>query len=190
MSSPSGHASEVLDNLTHLRLAEPGHMFVSPSSFLTALGPLSHLTHLHLNRRASANEDNDIAFVQDCEDVLRRKEGLKMLVVSVFLPFYYSMTAPALPAGGGADEDAEMREMDEEKAREATMERECVESSLWRMLQELKAKDERLVIIQGQEGAWRKEWEGVRVIANATGAGDFWVRAKQRAAARARKTTN
>lgn len=166
-------------------------MFVSPSSFLSVLGPLPHLTHLHLNRRASANEDNDIAFVQDCEDVLRQREGLKMLVVSVFLPFYYSMTAPALPAvAGGADEDAEMHEVNEEKAREATMERECVESSLWKMLQELKAKDERLVIIQGQEGAWRKEWEGVRVIANATGAGDFWVRAKQRATARVRKTTN
>lgn len=163
-------------------------MFVSPSSSLAALGPLPHLTHLHLNRRASANEDNDIAFVQDCEDVLRRREGLKILVVSVFLPFYYSMRMPSFPAM--ADEDAEMEEVDEEKAREVMQERECIESSLWRMLQELKAKDDRLVIIQGQEGAWRKEWEGVSVIANATGAGDFWVRAKQRAAARARKTTN
>lgn len=87
----------------------------------------------------------------------------------------------------GADEDAEMEEMDEEKAREVMQERECIESSLWMRLQELKAKDDRLVIVQGQVGAWRKEWEGVSVIASATGAGDFWARASQRAAARSRK---
>lgn len=70
-----------LSLVTHLRICEPGYVWQAPSSLLPPY--TSNVTHLHICRRAFANEDNDAEFLEDVEYFLAFPE-MEMLVVSVF----------------------------------------------------------------------------------------------------------
>lgn len=73
-----------LSLVTHLRICEPGYVWQAPSSLLPPY--TSNLTHLHICRRAFANEDNDAEFLEDVKYFLKFPE-MKMLVVGIFPSF-------------------------------------------------------------------------------------------------------
>ncbi|KAF8653289.1 hypothetical protein AX16_003991 [Volvariella volvacea WC 439] len=79
--------------ITHLRICEPSEGWCSPIRILESFGPLPHLTHLQLARRADANEANDEIFMQEVKAILATRQQLKMLVVSVFAPGWRDRTA-------------------------------------------------------------------------------------------------
>ncbi|TFY57731.1 hypothetical protein EVG20_g8423, partial [Dentipellis fragilis] len=142
--------------VTRLRIAEPGESWQAPREMLARLGPLALLTHLQLARRAGANEDNDMTFVADVARILHARPTLKVLAVSVFPS--YLRTLP--DASAMDDDDAEGHE--------------CRQSHIWGLLEELAKLDRRLMVVRGSHGAWQREWEGVEVVANASGPEDFW----------------
>ncbi|KAJ8453444.1 hypothetical protein ONZ45_g19716 [Pleurotus djamor] len=51
---------------------------------LSIFGPLPNLAYLHFARRAEANEDNDILFVDEIRSILAERSHLASLVVSIF----------------------------------------------------------------------------------------------------------
>jgi len=74
----------VPSSLTHLRVCEPSIAWCPPSSMLESLGELPHLSHLQLSRRAYANEDNDVTFMDDVSDILTLRPQLQKFVVLIF----------------------------------------------------------------------------------------------------------
>ncbi|TRM69114.1 hypothetical protein BD626DRAFT_421118 [Schizophyllum amplum] len=71
--------------ITHLRICEPGSsLWCPPAAMLRSFGSLPALTHLQLPRRMNANEDNDAVFARDVEEILEKRPGLQMLLVSFF----------------------------------------------------------------------------------------------------------
>lgn len=87
ISSASGdYTLSPLSLVTHLRICEPGYVWQAPSSLLPP--HTSNLTHLHICRRAFANEENDAVFLKDVHYFLRSSK-MKMVVVSVF-PSYFA----------------------------------------------------------------------------------------------------
>lgn len=115
-----------------LRFAEPtDYGWVSPSEMMSALGNPQNLTHLQLSRRAGANEDNDKAFRDDIVTILRNYRELKVLVVSVFNGYAW---------------------WSEESSTK--------ESYLWKTMEELKERDGRVVVLEGQRSEWAKDHEG------------------------------
>ncbi|KAG7091112.1 hypothetical protein E1B28_010166 [Marasmius oreades] len=134
--------------VTHLRISEPGDGFVSPCSFLSAIGPLPRLSHLQLSRRINSNEDNDQVFVHDVDYILRSQPELQMLVVSVFPLTWAPMSVSDIP-----------------------------QSSIWFMMEDLSKRDARLVVRQGEPKEWKIEWNGVR-RANLGEIRDFWAASK------------
>ena len=80
-------------SLTHLRICEPSMQWYSPASMLESFGPLLYLTHLQFARRIHANDENDLIFMEDICNLLRRQANMKMIVVSIFAPSW----APSEP---------------------------------------------------------------------------------------------
>ncbi|KAJ7270024.1 hypothetical protein B0H12DRAFT_1229281 [Mycena haematopus] len=85
VDSPAPHISQ---NLTHLRICEPGEVFHSPLASLEFFGPLAGLTHLALARHVNAENAertlNDGVFVKEIQKILETRPSLEMLVVSLF----------------------------------------------------------------------------------------------------------
>jgi hypothetical protein len=117
------------DSLTHLRFCEPSDVWRSPSSMLASFGPLPHLSHLQLSRRANANKDNDYLFVQDIRTLLWSRTALKLLVVSIFDK--RSWISPESVA----------------------------DSHIWNLMRDLQDTDSRVVVLVGRYGDWKKRWE-------------------------------
>ncbi|TFK51004.1 hypothetical protein OE88DRAFT_1660196 [Heliocybe sulcata] len=81
--------------VTHLRFCEPASVYATPSAAISTLCPalLGTLTHLQLARKARANEQNDIEFMEDVRALLEERKNLRCMVVTVF------------PSTAGAKED-------------------------------------------------------------------------------------
>ncbi|GLB37730.1 hypothetical protein LshimejAT787_0407810 [Lyophyllum shimeji] len=137
---------DVSKTLTHLRFCEPSDMWHSPTSMLAPFGPLPHLSHLQLARRANANEANDLIFANSVRQLLRSLPALKMLVVSVY------------PAGcslaSGPVED----------------------SDIWKRMWEIRIKDNRVVIVPGRYDEWKAGWEDPKLLRSGYHPADFWLR--------------
>ncbi|TFK23161.1 hypothetical protein FA15DRAFT_670771 [Coprinopsis marcescibilis] len=128
-----GRLSGLHPKLTHLRLAEPPEAgrVLQPGKVLEEFGNPSHLTHLQLSRRTHANEDNDLAFVEDIRTILQLNtySSLKMLVVSIF-------------------------------NGESWRPEPITESHIWGLLDAVSKIDDRVVLVEGQKGEWGEGWKG------------------------------
>jgi hypothetical protein len=82
---PGAHLSQ---NITHLRICEPGAVWHSPLATLRFFGALAGLTHLALARHVSPDSfwrsNNDSVFVNEIRTLLAARASLKMLVVHLF----------------------------------------------------------------------------------------------------------
>ncbi|KAJ6497653.1 hypothetical protein C8R45DRAFT_983731 [Mycena sanguinolenta] len=82
VDSPAPYISQ---NLSRLRLCEPGEVFHSPLASLEFFGPLPRLTHLALARHVNPDRTyNDGVFVNEIRTILETRPRLEMLVVSLF----------------------------------------------------------------------------------------------------------
>lgn len=116
--------------LRRLRLGEPSEFgWVSPREMLAGFGNPEALTQLQLSRKAGANEDNDRAFRDEVVEILGEYRELKVVVVSIYQ--------------GHAWESAGSSVMKE--------------SYMWKIIEEVREVDKRVVIIEGQRGEWEKE---------------------------------
>ncbi|KAJ6593461.1 hypothetical protein B0H19DRAFT_1090411 [Mycena capillaripes] len=78
-------AARISQNITHLRICEPGAAWHSPLATLEFFGPLAGLTHLALARSVNPRRNpNDALFVAEVRTLLDTRPGLKMLVVNLF----------------------------------------------------------------------------------------------------------
>lgn len=153
----------VFRGVSHLRVGDPSDGWYSPSSMLTSFGPLPHLTHLQLSRRAHANMDNDTLFVGEIQEILRSRTDLKMLVAAVY------------PSTRMNSRDVEAHD------GFRTLPDEDKDCNIWSALRELSLEDDRLVIVEGTWGSWAREWEHPKIAATGSPAFDFWTSAKRRA---------
>ncbi|KAG6850851.1 hypothetical protein H0H93_007469 [Arthromyces matolae] len=134
-------------HITHLRFCEPGDMWCSPCAMIRAFGPLPHLSHLQLARRANANQANDKMFTKNISDLLSSRPRMKMLVVSIF-PEAFSCSNEAVQ-----------------------------ESNVWQCIQELSFAEQRLVLIPDscdECAKLRKGWNDIAAIRSAWQPADFW----------------
>lgn len=82
VDSPAAHLSQ---NISHLRICEPGAVWHSPLATLEFFGPLPGLTHLALAHHVkSAGNPTDAVFVAEIRTLLETRPNLKMLVVHLF----------------------------------------------------------------------------------------------------------
>jgi hypothetical protein len=136
--------------LTHLRFCEPSDGWHSPSSMLSTFGPLPHLSHLQLSRRAGANVDNDVAFAEDIRTILRSNSNLKVVVVSIFAGPSWS---------DAASETAE-------------------DSDIWRLMRDIQDVDQRIVVVNGVYDKWREEMKYRKSLWSGCYPVDFWTAVK------------
>ncbi|KAJ3872542.1 hypothetical protein F5051DRAFT_153257 [Lentinula edodes] len=120
------------DSISHLRICEPGEGWTSPEDTLLPFGSLRNLTHLQLSRRTNSNTDNDLKFQIQVRNILQTHPTLCALAVVI----YPQMWAPD-------DEDV------------------C-ESDIWDMMREVVAQDVRLILVQGKNDDWGKQWRNSR----------------------------
>lgn len=147
-ATPDGkHTS--LSSITKLRVCEPGSGWDSPSSFLRPF--LANLTHLHLCRRAFANEENDVEFLDDVRTFLLCASKLEMVAVSIFPSQLYESVSESV-----------------------------TESNIWVALEDMAKDDERLCILQGKYGSWTSDWKDPLTIASPAGPPNFWRRLDRR----------
>lgn len=132
-----------LSSVTRLRICEPGSQWVAPSSTLRPF--ITNLTHLQLCRRAPANEENDITFLDDLRSLFLFAPKLNMVVVSVFPPYF---------ADGGES---------------------VKRSYIWRALEVIQEQEERLYITEGNYGSWIHEWKDPEASASPAGPPNFWL---------------
>ncbi|KAF8070736.1 hypothetical protein FPV67DRAFT_1488542 [Lyophyllum atratum] len=138
---------DVSKTLTHLRFCEPSDMWYSPISMLATFGPLPHLSHLQLARRANANEANDVMFTNSIREFLHSLPALKMLVVSIYPEAFSSTFEPV--------ED----------------------SVIWTRMSEIRSEDGRVVIMPGQYDEWKEGWEDPKLLRSGYYPADFWMSA-------------
>ncbi|KAL0571624.1 hypothetical protein V5O48_010331 [Marasmius crinis-equi] len=124
--------------VTHLRVCEPGNVFIAPCSLLSTFGSLPRLSHLQLSRRINANAYNDQVFIDDVVRILRTRPELKMLVVCVFPQRWTPL----------AQSDA------------------VAESNIWNMLREISEQDCRLSVRGGKNTKWKAGYDGVGEISS------------------------
>ena len=118
--------------LRRLRLGEPAEFgWVSPREMLAAFGNPEALAHLQLSRKVGANEDNDRAFRDEAVAILGEYRELKVLVVSIYQGYSWE------PTGSAAKE-----------------------SGVWKIMEEVREADKRVVITEGQRGEWEEEDQG------------------------------
>ncbi|KAJ4483512.1 hypothetical protein J3R30DRAFT_3449110 [Lentinula aciculospora] len=77
-------ADIVSDSITHLRICEPGEVWVSPEDTLLPFGALLNLTHLQLSRRTNSNSDNDLIFQLQVRSILQTHPALSVLAVVIY----------------------------------------------------------------------------------------------------------
>ncbi|KAF7362258.1 hypothetical protein MVEN_00572200 [Mycena venus] len=88
-------AARISQNLTRLRICEPGQVWHSPLETLEFFGSLPGLTHLALARHVNPYGGlNDGAFVSEIRTLLETRPELKMLIVSLF-PAAWPRQVPA-----------------------------------------------------------------------------------------------
>ncbi|KAH7928655.1 hypothetical protein BV22DRAFT_1102862 [Leucogyrophana mollusca] len=161
LTDPETPPMPVLSHVTHLRIAEPASSWHSPLPLLHLFPALSHIA---LPRRANANADNDLLFLEGVKTVLQQK-GVQMVVVVVFAqPGYYAdqNTAEDSDAQENADRIHGVRA-----------------SSIWQAVEEMRRSDKRVYVAEGSYGMWKQEWEGAEVVASARGPGDWWERTRR-----------
>jgi hypothetical protein len=165
--SSTDNQPDPLSSVARLRICEPGHVWDPPSSSLRL--PMLNLTHLHLCRRAFANEENDAIFMEDVRSLLQSVIRLKMigawlhfsakstdidirdLVVSIFPPSYLT-----------SDDVVGVENSD-----------------IWHALGELQLEDDRLFVVKGKYGSWISEWKDPGAVASPSGPPDFWDHVRQ-----------
>ena len=169
-------APALLAGLTHLRLGEPAELFLAPRALLAHLGALPRLTHLHVARQIDANEDNDVAFVQDVAQLLRARPALACVVVGAFLPLFgparHRLASIFDDGHEGREGAGAAREKEKEKAEQGA--ERCRAATIWRLVGALQKTEERLLLVPGRYGSWWHEWQGAGCIANASEPVDFW----------------
>ncbi|EAU91606.1 hypothetical protein CC1G_12085 [Coprinopsis cinerea okayama7 len=141
-----GKLKSLWDKLTHLRLAEPAEFgWKRPADALEEFGNPPQLAYLQLSRRANANQENDLIFVDDVQSILQGGEfpSLKVLIVSVI-------------EGNDTWKPEPVRE-----------------SNIWEMLEEVARQDKRLVLVEGKYGEWATGWKDFRPIDGGM-ASEFW----------------
>lgn len=119
------------DTITHLRVTEPNEWgWLSPRDMLAKLGNPPNLTNLQLSRRAGANEQNDAVFVEEMASILSSFPRLRLFVVTVFKGYAWSSDFSAVE-----------------------------HSHIWKILLDLRQMDNRVAVIEGHRGEWKKEYE-------------------------------
>ena len=142
-TSSSAILQALARRVTHIRVLSPPLAWCHPSEIITVLSApggtsdtLNRLTHLSVPRRANANEDNDLEFVEWIRDLLATSAKLECVVVTVFPPTS-QMTTPL---------------------------NELVKSLssmfIWNLLDELACSDSRLCVVPGYKGAWSRACSG------------------------------
>jgi len=143
-SSDSQLADSASECITHLRICEPGEGWTSPEEILQPFGALRNLTHLQLCRRANSNSENDVKFEEQVRFILRtRPTTLSTLAVVIF----------PQPWVQDDDDDGGVKESD-----------------IRVMMSRVAELDQRLVLVQGKNEDWGKQW---RHADSLTGRG-FW----------------
>lgn len=135
-------------NLTHLRICEPVDGWCSPSAMVEAFGPLPHLSHLQVARRANANQANDEKFALSISDLLASRPTLKMLVVSIFPETFSASSSIDAPVQG---------------------------SEIWHRMRQLCCSDQRLVLVPGCYEEWKDGWGENRAIRSGWRPVDYWI---------------
>ncbi|KAH7906690.1 hypothetical protein BJ138DRAFT_1015818 [Hygrophoropsis aurantiaca] len=150
--------SQILAHVTHLRIAEPASSWHSPLPLLRLFPALAHVA---LPRRANANEDNDLVFLEGVKTMLQHKR-IRMVVVVVFPQIGY------YPDQSSSDESDD----GEDGIIDAVFS--VKKSSIWKAVEELRRSDKRVYVMQGRYDMWKNEWKGPEVVASARGPGDWW----------------
>ncbi|KAF9228447.1 hypothetical protein BS17DRAFT_851375 [Gyrodon lividus] len=147
-----------LSNVTHLRIAEPQASLAwhSPVSLLSLF---PKLTHVALPRRCNANAENDSVFLEGIKACLQQP-AIKMVVVVIFAHLSKDKTT--------LDDDPAQGDVYAENLEQIKT------SSIWESVQELKKCDERLSVVPGSYGSWKREWQSVEALESAAGPGDWW----------------
>jgi hypothetical protein len=158
-------------SMSHFRILNPPETWRSPADTIAALSTdgasITHgkMTHLAIPRRANANEENDVEFVEWVRSLLSAPSRLESVVVSIFLPATTSSPASSLP-----DVVAEL-----------------IPTFVWSLLADIARTDSRLCLVPGMKNAWSKACTGDRFdrVASAHHRGgkdekvDFWTWARE-----------
>ncbi|KAF9243172.1 hypothetical protein BU15DRAFT_43196 [Melanogaster broomeanus] len=149
----------MLSNVTHLRIAEPQASLAwhSPVSLLSLF---PHLTHVALPRRCNANAENDHVFLDGIKMCLQHPT-IKMVVVVIFV---------RSSKKGPASDDNSTQDLDRETLKQIKT------SPIWESVQELKERNDKLFVVPGGYGSWKREWQSAEVQASTAGPGDWWAR--------------
>lgn len=142
----------IFHNVTHLCIAEPADAWYSPLAFLEVF---PSLTHIALPRRAHANTENDELFIGAVKAILQEPE-IQVVVITIFPQ-----------SGVGADKE-------EGVDRDASRLLDIKDSAIWLAAEELRKGDNRLFVVNGHSGSWRRDWQGPAVVARPTGPGNWW----------------
>lgn len=137
-------------SLTHLRFCEPSDSWYSPSSMLSTFGPLLHLSHLQLSRRADANEDNDLTFAEDIRTLLRSNSTLKVVVVSIFAGYSWTNSSAI-----------------------------AEDSYIWNLMLSIRDEDPRIIVINGIYDDWRDVGNYQKALWSGWHPVDFWTTVKE-----------
>ena len=147
--TPSSILPSLSRNTTHLRILNPPPTWRNPADTISALmsdsddenaGTLGKLTHLAVPRRANANEENDIEFVEWVRSVLSAPSNLECVVVSVFPPTSSTSMSTSL---------SELNDI-------------LTPTFIWSLLSDVARSDSRLCVVPGRKGAWNRACVGDR----------------------------
>ena len=158
-SLPFGSAplAPLATRLTHLIIASSPPRWCLPSTTTKLLGALHSLTHLALPRKANANEDNDLEFIDDIRALVQERQrpyGSLECLVLVVEPY-----SGFLPLGTSSDSSSDV---DKESSIY-----ECFASThIWRGMTGLAREVNTQIaysrgrptvcVIPGSEGAWHR----------------------------------
>lgn len=159
---PVNYNEAIFQGVSHLRVGDPSDGWYSPLSMMTSFGPVPHLTHFQLSRRANANVDNDDLFVSEIREILQSRKDLKMLVAAIY------------PSNRRSVKDTDDSRPLADDIRD---------SSILSALRKLALEDDRLVAVDGAWGGWVREWEDPKVVVTGNPGFDYWRSATRRARA-------
>ncbi|KAG2369205.1 hypothetical protein BDR07DRAFT_1559266 [Suillus spraguei] len=107
---------------------------------------------------ASQNQrmhENDELFIGAVKAILQEPE-IQVVVITIFPQ-----------SGVGADKE-------EGVDRDASRLLDIKDSTIWLAAEELRKGDNRLFVVNGHSGSWRRDWQGPAVVARPTGPGNWW----------------
>lgn len=117
---------------------------------LSTFGPLLHLSHLQLSRRADANEDNDLTFAEDIRTLLRSNSTLKVVVVSIFAGYSWTNSSAI-----------------------------AEDSYIWNLMLSIRDEDPRIIVINGIYDDWRDVGNYQKALWSGWHPVDFWTTVKE-----------